>query len=188
MIAMFRPSGLLALVALVILAPLLLLLAAVVWFSVGRPILFRQKRSGRGGVPFEMVKFRSMRDMRDASGAPLPDRDRTTRVGGFLRRSRLDELPELLNILCGQMDFVGPRPLLPQTVTQMGPDGMIRGSVRPGLTGLAQVNGNSLLSAQEKLAFDLIYVRHGNPVLDAMILFRTVWVVIVGERRTRWHA
>lgn len=187
MIAMLRPSGLFALLLLVLISPLLVLLACVVWRSVGRPIFFRQMRSGEGGVPFEMVKFRSMREAVDARGVILPDAERTTRTGVFLRRSRLDELPELLNIARGEMGFVGPRPLLPQTIADMGDQGALRGSVRPGLTGLAQVNGNTLLTEQEKLRLDLHYVRQRSPTLDAAILFKTIGVIIGGEKRTNWH-
>ena len=154
MIAALRPSALLASVALLVLAPLMLALALLVLASMGRPVLFRQIRCGRDGRPFRMMKFRTMREAHDATGRPLPDSARTTAVGRLLRRSRLDELPELVNIVVGDMAIVGPRPLLPPTIAAMGAGGIVRGRLRPGLTGLAQVSGNTLLSEEEKLAFD----------------------------------
>lgn len=186
--AALRPSALLASVALLVLAPLLLALALLVLASMGRPVLFRQIRCGRDGRPFRMMKFRTMREAHDANGIPLPDAARTTAVGQFLRRSRLDELPELVNIVVGDMAIIGPRPLLPPTIAAMGAGGIVRGRLRPGLTGLAQVSGNTLLSEEEKLAFDTWYVRNRTWRLDCAILLRTVLVVIFGERRTRWHA
>ena len=186
--AAIRPAAFVSLVALILLTPVLLGLALLVRIGMGRPVLFRQNRAGRGGVPFRMMKFRTMRDANDASGRPLPDQQRITGLGRFLRRSRLDELPELVNIIAGDMDIVGPRPLLPATIEAMGAGGIVRGRVRPGLTGLAQVSGNTLLSNEEKLAFDIWYVRNRNWRLDGAILLRTVLVVLFGERRTRWHA
>ena len=121
-------------------------------------------------------------------GDPLPDAQRTPALGRFLRRSRLDELPELINIVRGDMDFVGPRPLLPRSIAAMGRDGVERGKVRPGLTGLAQVSGNTLLAVEEKLRFDLWYVRHRSASLDAQIIARTLLVVVGGEKRIDWHA
>ncbi|WP_375196158.1 sugar transferase [Sphingobium sp.] len=185
--ARLRPAALAALALLILLAPLLLLLSGLVLLSMGRPVLFRQQRSGQGGHVFPMIKFRSMRDLHDAKGMPLPDALRVTALGQFLRRSRLDELPELVNIARGDMDFVGPRPLLPQTIAAMREDGAERGRVRPGLTGLAQVSGNTLLTVEEKLRFDLWYVRNRSAWLDAQIMARTLLVVIAGEKRINWH-
>ncbi|WP_150291999.1 sugar transferase [Sphingobium estronivorans] len=182
-----RPAGLLALALFGLLAPLLLLLAALVLSDLGRPVLFRQRRSGRDGRVFEMMKFRTMRHAVDAQGLPLPDSQRVTAMGRFLRRSRLDELPELLNIVRGDMAFVGPRPLLPETIGMMREEGRLRGAVRPGLTGLAQVSGNTLLTVEEKLRFDLWYVRNRSMRLDAWIVARTLLVVIGGEKRINWH-
>jgi len=184
----FRAEGGLAAVGLVLASPLLLLLALLVLVSMGRPILFRQTRSGKDGRAFEMLKFRSMRDLQDRQGNPLPDEQRVTMAGRFLRRSRLDELPELINILRGEMAFVGPRPLLPHTIAALGEEGAQRGLVRPGLTGLAQVSGNTLLTVEEKLRFDLWYVRNRSFALDAQILMHTIGVVLKGERRIVWHA
>ncbi|WP_242126741.1 sugar transferase [Sphingobium sp. Sx8-8] len=187
MTARLRPAGLVALALLVLLLPLLALLSGLVLLGMGRPILFRQQRSGQGGLIFPMIKFRTMRDIHDAQGTPLLDAQRVTALGRFLRRSRLDELPELLNIARGDMDFVGPRPLLPQTIGAMREDGIERGRVRPGLTGLAQVSGNTLLTVEEKLRFDLWYVRNRTAWLDAQIMARTLLVVVAGEKRINWH-
>ena len=178
-----RPAGIIAMVAMVVLSPLLLALALLVLFGMGRPVLFRQMRSGLGGRKFEMLKFRTMRDDRDAGGELLPDAQRVTALGRFLRRSRLDELPELINIMRGDMAFVGPRPLLPYTIRALRAGGRERGRVRPGLTGLAQVSGNTLLSMEEKLNFDLSYVRNRSLATDIRILARTVGVVLGGEKR-----
>lgn len=188
MTACLRPAGLLAIGLFALLAPLLLLLSLLVLLCLGRPVLFRQVRSGLGGRPFAMIKFRSMRDLRDSDGALLPDARRVTAFGQFLRRFRLDELPELINIARGDMDFIGPRPLLPHSIAAMGRDGVERGRVRPGLTGLAQVSGNTLLTIEEKLRFDLRYVRHCSARLDAQIIARTLLVVVGGEKRIDWHA
>jgi lipopolysaccharide/colanic/teichoic acid biosynthesis glycosyltransferase len=179
-----RPSALLAIGALVITGPVMLIIGVVLLITQGSPIVFRQIRSGHNQKTFTIVKFRTMRDLHDTQGVALPDAVRTTRVGRFLRRSRLDELPELFNIFCGEMNFVGPRPLLPGTVAAMGDDGRLRGTVRPGLTGLAQVNGNTLLSTREKLDFDLRYVRERSLGLDARIIVRTLFVLINGEKRS----
>lgn len=172
----------LAALALALLSPLLLFIALAVAASPGTSILFRQQRAGKDGVPFNLVKFRSMSDARDEYGNLLPDAARLTRIGSLLRRTRLDELPELWNIICGEMAFIGPRPLLPETVAAMGQGGERRGRVRPGLTGWAQVNGNSLLSSVEKLSLDLWYVEHRGLGLDAIIVLRTFCVMLVGER------
>lgn len=182
-----RPAGIAALALLALLSPLLVLLSVLVLLSMGRPLLFRQIRSGQGGRDFAMIKFRTMRNTRDAQGVLLPDADRVTAMGQFLRRTRLDELPELINILRGEMDFVGPRPLLPYTIAEMGRNGAVRAQARPGLTGLAQVSGNTLLTVEEKLRFDLWYVRNRTPLLDAWILARTMMVVVRGEKRINWH-
>ncbi|NWK98778.1 hypothetical protein DM806_24570 [Sphingobium lactosutens] len=173
--------------ALIALLPVMLLLGMVVALILGRPVLFRQHRAGRGGQAFDLVKFRSMGDLRDAQGQSLPDEARLTSFGRLLRRSRLDELPELWNIARGEMSFVGPRPLLPATVEMMGERGLRRGSVRPGLTGWAQVNGNALLSDADKLALDLWYVEHRSLGRDLWIALRTVGTIFGGERISPMH-
>lgn len=175
---------LLAITLLVGLSPLLALLWLLTRMSQGSPVLFRQQRAGLGGKPFDIAKFRSMTDKRDANGALLPDEERVTAWGRFLRRSRLDELPGLWSIARGDMAFVGPRPLLPETIASLGERGRERGKVRPGLTGWAQVNGNTLLSLDEKVALDLDYVNNPSLGRDLVILMRTFWVMIGGERRT----
>jgi lipopolysaccharide/colanic/teichoic acid biosynthesis glycosyltransferase len=172
-------------VLLMLVLPLLVLLAGGVLLSLGRPVLFRQQRAGRGGVPFTLLKLRSMRNTCDASGRPLPDEARVTPFGRFLRRSRLDELPGLWNVVAGDMAFVGPRPLLPETIAALAMHGVQRGAVRPGLTGWSQVNGNTLLALEEKIALDLWYVAHSSPLLDLRILLLTVWVMVGGERRAQ---
>lgn len=169
---------------LLLLAPVAALLALVSLISMGGPVLFRQERSGLHGQPFTMAKFRSMNDARDADGRLLPDEQRVTAWGRFLRRSRLDELPGLWSIVRGDMAFVGPRPLLPGTIASLGERGRQRGQVRPGLTGWAQVNGNTLLSLDEKVALDLDYVRNASLGLDCRIILRTIAVMIAGEKRT----
>ena len=174
-----------AIVGIILAAPIMLVLAVAIAAAMGRPVLFRQDRVGLGGKPFEMMKFRSMREAYDGNGKLLPDADRITRLGRFLRRSRLDELPELLNILRGEMAWIGPRPLLPQTIAAMGDAGKRRCAVRPGLTGWAQVNGNSLLSDEEKLTLDLWYAENCNPLLNVKIVLATIRVIIVGERVNR---
>ena len=177
-------SRLIALGLLILTLPLLAVLGVLVWFSLGSPVIFRQTRSGKNGAGFTLVKFRSMKDLRDARGALLPDEKRTTRLGNFLRRTRLDELPALANVVLGEMNFIGPRPLLPETVSGMGAKGDRRGAVRPGLTGWAQVSGNTLLTLDEKVALDLWYIANRSAWLDCRIILRTLLVMAGGERRT----
>lgn len=171
-----------ALVALVALSPIMMIVAAVVLADLGRPVLFRQVRVGRGGALFTMTKFRTMRDVRNEAGGLLPDVRRVSTVGRFLRRFRLDELPEFLAVLTGRMSLVGPRPLPPEILAGM-PGSAERTAMRPGLTGLAQVSGNSLLSNAEKLALDLHYIRHWTIFLDLQILARTMVMLVAGQKR-----
>jgi lipopolysaccharide/colanic/teichoic acid biosynthesis glycosyltransferase len=174
-----------AVVAATVMIPVELAIAVIVRSTMGAPVLFVQRRSGRFGVPFAMIKFRTMNDARDAAGRLLPDAERVTRLGSFLRRTRLDELPGLWHVIRGDMALVGPRPLLPPTIQAMGSGGVARGKVRPGLTGWAQINGNTLLDEADKLALDLWYVEHASPLLDLQILARTVTVILWGERINR---
>lgn len=160
----------------------LVLVAALTWLLVGRPILFRQERAGLHGVPFTILKFRTMTDAVDSTGALLPDAQRTTFATRLLRRLRVDELPQLFSIARGDMAFIGPRPLLPSTIRDMGKLGVRRGNIRPGLTGWSQVNGNTLLNDRQKLALDMWYVDHRSPRLDLLIVWRTLMTVILGER------
>lgn len=177
-----RMTGLVLLAACL---PILLILAAVVLVFQGRPILFHQMRSGKGGLPFKMVKFRSMRDLRDANGVPLPDEARVTKIGTFLRRSRLDELPGLWNVATGDIAFIGPRPLLPETIIGLGERGIKRGQVAPGLTGWSQVNGNTLLTLDEKIDLDLWYIDNRSLRTDCTVLIATLWVMLGGEKRSK---
>ena len=163
--------------------PLALVTALIVATSLGWPILFRQQRSGRRGAVFVLRKFRTMAPPLSTARVLADDAVRTSPAGRWLRRLRLDELPQLLNVLNGDMALIGPRPLLPATVAAMGLPGTMRGRVRPGLTGWSQVNGNTLLSDAEKLALDLWYVRNRSLTLDLEILARTIGVVLFGERR-----
>ncbi len=162
--------------------PLLALIWLLVLAALGPPALFVQTRSGWRGAPFRLLKFRTMTNERDAAGELLPDHVRMTPLGRLLRRTRLDELPSLLNVVKGEISLVGPRPLLPQTVAAMGEAGIARGAVRPGLTGWAQVNGNALLGDHEKIALDLWYIRRRSLGLDLLILYRTLKVLLLGER------
>src|SRR5262245_26225516 len=169
---------LLATLALLASAPLLLAIAAVVRLDLGRPVLFRQRRPGLNGVPFTLLKFRTMRDARDSSGNLLADADRLTRFGRFLRSSSLDELPELWNVLKGNMSLVGPRPLLMQYLDRYTGHQARRHEVRPGITGLAQVSGRNALTWQEKFALDVEYVDSCSWRLDVAILALTAREVL----------
>jgi lipopolysaccharide/colanic/teichoic acid biosynthesis glycosyltransferase len=164
--------------ALLLLAPVLLVLALLVWITMGRPILFRQQRPGLHGKPFEMLKFRTMLSDPALGTGVASDARRLTRTGRFLRQSSLDELPELWNILKGEMSLVGPRPLLMQYLDRYTPEQARRHDVKPGLTGWAQVNGRNALSWEEKFALDTWYVDHRSFWLDIRILLLTAWHVI----------
>ncbi|MGQ9472916.1 MAG: sugar transferase [Candidatus Caldatribacteriaceae bacterium] len=170
-----------ALLACVILSPVILGLAVVVYFALGKPMLFRQIRPGLYGKPFVLYKFRTMLDLQDETGNLLPDGKRLTRVGRFLRRTSLDELPEFWNVLRGEMGLVGPRPLLMEYLTLYTPEQARRHEVKPGITGLAAVRGRNLLDWEEKFRLDVWYVDHLSFWLDMQILFLTVWKVLKGE-------
>ena len=172
----------LGLAALIASLPVILLLGVLVMAIDGRPVLFRQARVGRGGAPFTMFKFRTMRTLYDRSGLLLPDERRVTRLGAFLRHFRLDELPELWLVVTGKMSLVGPRPL-PLDVLEGLPGREERSSLRPGLTGLAQVSGNTQLTNPEKIALDLYYRRHWTFGLDIRIMFQTVVMLAFGGHR-----
>lgn len=170
-----------SLLGLVLLSPVLLLVFLLVRIQMGSPVLFRQVRPGMNGKPFEMVKFRTMLDAVDAQGNPLPDDQRLTRLGSFLRSTSLDELPELWNVLKGDMSLVGPRPLLMEYLPLYSPEQARRHEVRPGVTGWAQVNGRNALSWDEKFKLDVWYVDNQSLWLDIRILFLTVKKVLVRE-------
>ena len=163
--------------------PFFLLACLVVIATLGRPLFFAQHRSGLLGRPFLLYKLRSMRDTRDSSGELLADAERQTFATSMLRRLRLDEVPQLLLILRGDMALVGPRPLLPETIASFGAEGQTRCSVRPGLTGWSQVSGNTSLLNEEKLQLDLWYVAHRSFALDLKILGETLGVALNGEHR-----
>ena len=158
--------------------PLLAVLAVLVRTKLGRPVLFRQRRPGRNGECFEIAKFRTMTDDRDEKGTLLPDADRLTTFGRWLRSTSLDELPELLNVLKGEMSLVGPRPLLIQYLDRYSPEQARRHQVPPGLTGWAQVNGRNAISWEQKFALDVWYVDHRSLALDLKILVLTLLKVI----------
>jgi sugar transferase EpsL len=167
-------------VSLVLLSPVLAAVAVLVWRE-GRPVLFRQQRPGYKGIPFFALKFRSMTDKRDEQGRLLPDGARITRLGAYLRRSSLDELPQFWNVLRGDMSLVGPRPLLMQYLDRYTPEQARRHSVPPGITGWTQVNGRNDLAWEQKLMLDVWYVDHWSLALDLRILAITVWKVLKGE-------
>jgi len=168
----------LALAAIVLLSPLLMVLMVLIRMKLGHPVFFRQERPGLGGRAFQMFKFRTMTDERDARGELLPDQMRITSMGRFLRRTSLDELPELFNVLRGDMSVVGPRPLLVKYLPYYTTREMRRHEVRPGITGLAQVNGRNLLNWDKRLEMDVEYVEAMSLGLDLRILFRTIGGVL----------
>ena len=172
---------LLAGAGLLLLSPVLVVSAVAVRAKLGSPVLFRHPRAGKDGRTFVMYKLRTMTDARDANGKPLPDEERMTPTGMFLRRFSLDELPQLLNVLKGDMSLVGPRPLLPEYVPLYSPEQRRRLDVLPGITGWAQINGRNALSWEQKFALDIWYVDNRSFGLDIRILFRTVASVITGR-------
>ncbi len=161
--------------------PVMLVVAGLVRIKLGSPVLFRQRRPGYGGRPLTLNKFRTMLDATDAEGRCLPDNERLTRFGRFLRGASLDELPELWNVLKGEMSLVGPRPLLMDHLDLYTPEQARRHDVRPGLTGWAQVNGRDTLSWEKKLTLDVWYVDHWNLWLDMKIFWLTFWTVVRKE-------
>jgi lipopolysaccharide/colanic/teichoic acid biosynthesis glycosyltransferase len=163
---------------LLLLSPLIVVVSIMVWLKLGRPIFFTQIRPGRAGRPFRMIKFRSMRNANDAHGQPLSDAKRLTRFGQVLRNSSLDELPELWNVLRGDMSLVGPRPLLVEYLPLYDTNQRRRHEVRPGVTGWAQVNGRNALSWTKKFELDVWYVDHQTLSLDVRILWLTMGKVI----------
>lgn len=167
--------------ALLILVPLLVVVAILIRIKLGSPILFRQVRPGLKGNPFEMVKFRTMLDAVDKDGCPLPDEQRMTPFGRLLRSTSLDELPELWNVLKGDMSLVGPRPLLMEYLPLYNDQQRRRHEVRPGITGWAQINGRNALSWDDRFKLDVWYVDNRSLLLDLKILFRTVKKVLIRD-------
>jgi lipopolysaccharide/colanic/teichoic acid biosynthesis glycosyltransferase/glycosyltransferase involved in cell wall biosynthesis len=170
-----------ALCGLILLSPVFIGISLLIWLSMGRPFLFRQRRPGRFTKPFELLKFRTMSDRTDASGALLPDASRLTRVGRFLRATSIDELPQLWNVLCGQISLVGPRPLLMEYLPYYSQEQARRHDVLPGITGWAQINGRNELAWRDKFSRDVWYVENWTLRLDALILLRTVLCVLKRE-------
>ena len=166
---------------LLLLVPIFAFVALCVRLWLGSPVLFRQQRPGLQGHPFTLLKFRTMTDARDNSGAMLPDSVRLTAFGRWLRRSSLDELPELMNVVRGEMSLVGPRPLLMEYLPLYSAEQARRHNVRPGITGWAQVNGRNFLSWEEKFALDVWYVDHRSLALDLKILRKTLAKVFAAE-------
>lgn len=167
--------------ALVVLAIPLLVLMLLVRVNLGSPVFFRQQRPGLHGVPFEMVKFRTMTELREPDGTLLSDAERLTRFGQALRASSLDELPELWNVIRGEMSLVGPRPLLMEYLPLYTPQQARRHEVRPGITGWAQVNGRNAIDWEQKFTLDVWYVDHHNLILDLRILGLTVLKILKRE-------
>lgn len=167
-----------ATVGLLLLSPVIVIVALTIRRQMGSPVLFGQTRPGLGGKPFRMIKFRSMRDATDSRGNALPDSERLTRLGRFLRSSSLDELPELWNVLKGDMSLVGPRPLLMEYLPLYSATQARRHDVRPGVTGWAQINGRNAISWDEKFALDVWYVDNRSLWLDLKIIWLTIRKVV----------
>ncbi len=168
-------------IALILLSPLYALVAYKVKKNLGSPVLFRQVRPGLHGRPFEMIKFRTMKDAVDEQGNPLPDSERLTPFGQMLRSTSLDEMPELWNVIKGDMSIVGPRPLLMEYLPLYSPEQAKRHDVRPGMTGYAQVNGRNAIGWEEKFKLDTWYVEHQSIWLDFKIMFKTVHKVLAKD-------
>ena len=173
--AVDRAAGL---VGLVVAAPVLVGAAVAVKATMGSPVLFRQRRPGRGERVFDIVKFRTMREATDAQGNPLSDAERLTPVGRWLRATSVDELPQLWNVVRGELSLVGPRPLLVRYLPRYSPEQRRRHEVMPGITGWAQIHGRNAISWEEKFALDVWYVDHWSLALDARILIETVGRVL----------
>ena len=170
-----------ALVLLILLSPVMLILALLICFKMGRPVLFRQQRPGLRGQPFYLYKFRTMKDVRDGEGNLLTDEERMVGLGKFLRKYSLDELPQLINVVRGELSFVGPRPLLMQYLERYNPEQARRHEVKPGITGWAQVNGRNAISWEEKFKLDVWYVDNKSFGLDLKIIWLTMMKVLKAE-------
>lgn len=171
----------LGLIATVLLSPILIITAILVSRKLGSPIFFTQVRPGKDGKPFKMVKFRTMRDAIDAQGNPLPDSERLTPFGRRLRSTSIDELPELWNVIKGEMSLVGPRPLLMEYLPLYSPEQATRHDLKPGMTGWAQINGRNAISWEDKFKLDTWYVQHQSLWLDIKIMALTVKKVLVRD-------
>jgi lipopolysaccharide/colanic/teichoic acid biosynthesis glycosyltransferase len=162
----------------IILLPLVLIILILVLFNLGRPVLFCQNRPGKNGKLFRIYKFRTMSDQKDSFGNYLPDTERLTTLGRFLRKSSLDEIPQLFNVLKGDLSFVGPRPLLVEYLMLYNEEQKKRHEVKPGITGWAQVNGRNAITWEEKFKLDVYYVENLSLPLDMKILFKTIFNVL----------
>jgi len=171
----------LSIIIMLVCLPVMLIVGLIIFLTEGKPIFFFHERPGKDGQPFKLIKFRSMRNARDAEGNLLPDGERITNFGNFIRKTSIDELPEFINVLRGEMSLVGPRPLLMQYVDRYSPQQFRRHEVLPGITGWAQVNGRNAISWNEKFMLDIWYIDHWSVWLDIKILLLTVWKVISGE-------
>lgn len=167
-----------SLILIVLLLPVYLLLWVLIRINMGSPVVFKQDRPGKDEKIFQVMKFRSMSDKRDAEGNLLPDKDRITRLGKFLRKTSLDEIPQFFNVLKGDMSFIGPRPLLVQYLPYYTEEEKLRHTVRPGITGLAQVNGRSCISWDDKLSFDVTYAKSITFIGDLKIVLMTIMKVL----------
>jgi lipopolysaccharide/colanic/teichoic acid biosynthesis glycosyltransferase len=167
-----------AVLVLIVVSPILVIIALLVRTQLGSPVLFRQMRPGLQGKPFAILKFRTMTDELDKAGKQLPDAERLTRLGAFLRKTSMDELPELINVLKGEVSIVGPRPLFTEYLPYYTDRERLRHTVRPGITGLSQVSGRNYLQWDERLEMDVIYVEETSFFLDMKIIFRTFFQVL----------
>ncbi|MBT2616206.1 MULTISPECIES: sugar transferase [unclassified Bacillus (in: firmicutes)] len=172
---------LISLILLVILSPIMVIIGIFIKYNLGTPVLFKQTRPGFNGKPFTLYKFRSMNNQTDEQGKPLPDHLRLTRFGNALRKLSLDELPQLVNVVKGDLSLVGPRPLLMEYLPLYNDDQAKRHDVRPGITGWAQVNGRNAISWEEKFTLDVWYVNHQSLLLDFKILLLTIVKVVKSE-------
>lgn len=170
-----------ALFGLVVLSPLLIVVSLLIWRQMGRPFIFRQVRPGLHGKPFAMYKFRTMSDERDANGELLPDHQRISAIGNWLRKTSIDELPELFNVLKGEMSLVGPRPLLMEYLPLYTEEQNQRHLMKPGITGWAQINGRNAISWEQKFDLDIWYVKQQSFTLDLKILWLTLYKVLKKE-------
>lgn len=167
-----------SLILAILLLPLIIIISFLIYIKLGRPCIFKQERPGHNGKIFTLYKFRTMRNAIDSKGKPLPDAERLTSFGSFLRKLSLDELPELLNVIKGDMSLVGPRPLLKEYLPHYSKEQACRHNVKPGITGWAQVKGRNALTWDEKFKLDVWYVNNLSFLLDIKILFLTVYVTL----------
>ncbi|MBA4389473.1 MAG: sugar transferase [Syntrophus sp. (in: bacteria)] len=170
-----------SIVLITVILPFILFISGLIIISIGLPVVFIQTRPGLHGKPFRIYKFRTMKDVRDSMGMLLPDKIRLTALGKFLRKYSLDELPQLINVLCGNLSFIGPRPLLMEYLPRYTPEQARRHEVKPGITGWAQVNGRNAISWEEKFILDVWYVDHQSFLLDIKILLMTFIKVLKRE-------